>query len=318
MRHLCRVELHLADATAISDYWNARIRSAGGRDYPGHRGEIGHRSLDAKCLSIDDFPRLMNPPAATSRPNNPPGSSRGAIRSTCRLRATIERGALDFVPTRARLLEQSRRTRGTSCLNGSNRVLSGAHKRDVITQPTTADRPPSRTDVRVGGVGHKCRPPAAAPSSFQRFWDLIRTVRSPFARHAGATLVRRRPARRSRCRGKPPERRPRVLEQYDRPLPVGRRPSLSCRALDLPATVHRDLRTFRVMTFGHLFAAGASKIRRGTLRARHPSDSRRIGAAVDFSKRPAWSSCVGSATTRVAPSTTTASPFAEHKPRRAW
>src|SRR5688500_10254038 len=182
-----------ADADGnILYYWNARIPvRSDGRDY---RLDIEAKSaadLWTRMHSIDDFPRLINPPGGyVQNANNPPQfvSLRDPI-DMSGFPQQIERGALGLRPQLALdLLEQraSYSVQDVIDLKYSNRVLLAERvKRDVIEAVrSTAE---ASDDARTGADVLEAWDDKVSAASrgavlFQRFWDLYsEAVRPPFA-----------------------------------------------------------------------------------------------------------------------------------------
>ena len=327
-----------ADADGnILYYWNARIPvRADGRDY---RLDIEAKSsadLWTRLHSIDDFPRLMNPPGGyIQNANNPPRfvSMRDPI-DMSGFPQQIERGALGLRPQLALdLLEQrpSYSVQDVIDLKFSNRVLLAERvKRDVIEAVRAAAD--TSEDAKIGADVLEAWDDTVSAGSrgavlFQRFWDLYaEAVRSPFAtpwQEANPWSTPTGLADRAAAVRHLEAAVRAVREQYGSvSIPWGDVNRFRAGALDLPGDgATGTYGTFRVMTFA------ASDDPRVRVAGHLPGRDTPVGFGdgwvllVDFSKPgEAWSVLAYGQTTK--PDSRHSSDqlqlFANHKLRRAW
>ncbi|MDQ3486652.1 MAG: penicillin acylase family protein [Acidobacteriota bacterium] len=327
-----------ADADGnILYYWNARIPvRADGRDY---RLDVEAKSgaeLWTRMHSIDDFPRLMNPPGGyVQNANNPPQfvSLRDPIDMSA-FPAQFERGALGLRPQLALdLLEQkpSYSVQDVIDLKYSNRVLLAERvKRDVIEAVrATAE---ASDDAKVGAEVLEAWDDKVSAASrgavlFQRFWDLYsEAVRPPFAttwqETSPATTPNGIADRAAAVRHLEAAVRA-VRTQYGSPsVAWGEAHRFRAGSLDLPGDgATGTYGTFRVMTFA---PGDDPKVR---VAGHLPGRDTPVGFGdgwvllVDFSKPgEAWSVLAYGQTTKAdSPhSSDQLQLFADHKLRRAW
>ena len=335
-----------ADADGnIQYYWNARVPvRQEGRDY---RLDVDADSSDdlwSPFHSIDDFPRLLNPPGGyVQNANNPPRfvSVRDPI-DMSRYPSQFQRGPLALRPQLALDLLESRDTfsvQDVVDLKYSTRMLLAERvKQDVIgAVRERADAPEAAkagADVLEAWDGHVSAVSRGAVL-FQRFWDLYSdAVRSPFAvpwqeanpaatpsgiADPAAAVVHLAAAVRD------------IREQYgSERVAWGEVNRFRAGTLDLPGDgATGTYGTFRVMTFARPPSASQGVREPGSVRvAGHiPGQDTPVGFGdgwillVDFS-RPghAWSVLAyGQTTNQRSPhSSDQMQLFAGHELRRAW
>ena len=327
-----------ADADGnILYYWNARIPvRADGRDYRLDLEAKSGADLWTRMHSIDDFPRLINPPGGyVQNANNPPRfvSLRDPIDMSA-FPQQFERGALGLRPQLALdLLEQKTAysVQDVIDLKYSTRMLLAERvKRDVIEAVRSS--PEVSADARIGAdVLDEWDDRVSAVSRgavlFQRFWELYaEAVRPPFATpwqeaSPGTTPVgiadRTAAVRHLEAAVRA------VREQYGSPAVAwGEVNRFRAGTLDLPGDgATGTYGTFRVMTF----APGDDP--RVRVAGHLPGRDTPVGFGdawvllVDFSKPgEAWSVLAyGQTTKQDSPhSSDQLQLFAEHKLRRAW
>jgi acyl-homoserine-lactone acylase len=182
-----------ADADGNIQYiWNARVPVRDQRkDYRLDVDAAGASDLWQRFHSVDEFPRMLNPPGGyVQNSNNPPRfvSLRDPI-DMSRYLAEFERGPLALRPQLALDLLESRErfsVQDVIDLKFSTRMLLAERvKRDVTDAVrTTAD---ASEEARAGADALEGWDDHASAASrgavlFQRFWDLYSAaVRSPFA-----------------------------------------------------------------------------------------------------------------------------------------
>jgi acyl-homoserine-lactone acylase len=182
-----------ADADGnIQYFWNGRVPVRGdGRDYGLDVEAITTADLWSRFHSIDDFPRLLNPPGGyVQNANNPPQfvSLRDPI-DMSKYPSYFERGPLALRPQLALSLLEQKQTysiQDVIDLKYSNRMLLAERvKRDLIDAVRAAADAPE--EATAGAETLESWDDEAASDSrgavlFQRFWELYAgEVRSPFA-----------------------------------------------------------------------------------------------------------------------------------------
>jgi acyl-homoserine-lactone acylase len=181
-----------ADADGnIQYFWNGRVPvRSGDRDYRLDVEATTAADLWSRFHSIDDFPRLLNPPGGyVQNANNPPQfvSLRDPI-DMSKYPPYFERGPLGLRPQLALSLLEQKRTYSVQevmDLKYSNRMLLAERvKRDLIDAVSaSADAP---EEARAGAEALEGWDDSTASDSrgavlFQRFWELYTgEVRSPF------------------------------------------------------------------------------------------------------------------------------------------
>jgi acyl-homoserine-lactone acylase len=327
-----------ADADGnILYYWNARIPvRSDGRDYRLDLTAASGADLWTRMHSIDDFPRLMNPPGGyVQNANNPPQfvSLRDPIDMSA-FPAQFERGPLGLRPQLALdLLEQksSYSVQDVIDLKYSNRMLLAERvKRDLVdavrSSSDASDDAKAGADV-LEAWDDKVSAGSRGAVLFQRFWDLYsEAVRPPFATpwqeaHPATTPsgIADRPAAvrylEAAVRA--------VRDQHGSPsVAWGDVHRFRAGALDLPGDgTTGTYGTFRVMTF----AAGDDP--RVRVAGHLPGRDTPVGFGdawvllVDFSKPgEAWSVLAYGQTPKgdSPHSSDQLQLFADHKLRRAW
>ena len=331
-----------ADADGNIQYlWNARVPVRDqGRDYRLDVDANGSSDVWRRFHSIDDFPKMLNPPGGyVQNANNPPRfvSLRDPIDMT-RYPAEFERGSLALRPQLAlNLLESQERysVEDVIDLKYSTRMLLAERvKRDVIDAVrAVADAP---EEARAGADLLDAWDGRAAADSrgalvFQRFWDLYAgAVRAPFATPWDEAKPAETPAGIADRAAAVTHLAGAVKwtrEQYgSERVPLGDVNRFRAGALDLPGDgATGTYGTYRVITFAAADAPGGG--RRVRVAGHLPGRDAPVGFGdawvllVDFSKPgQAWSILAYGQTTR--PESPHSSDqlrmFAEHRLRRAW
>lgn len=318
-------------------YWNARVPvRSDGRDYRLDLEAKSASDLWTRMHSIDDFPRVLNPPGGyVQNANNPPQfvSRRDPI-DMSRFPQQFERGSLGLRPQLALDLLEQKATYSVQDvidLKYSNRmVLAERVKKDVIDAVrSTAE---ASDDARAGADVLESWDDTVSAGSrgavlFQRFWDLYsEAVRPPFSTPwqeatPGTTPsgIADRPAAVRHLEAAVRA----VREQHGSPsVAWGDVHRFRAGSLDLPGDgAAGTYGTFRVMTFA---AGDDPKVR---VAGHLPGRDTPVGFGdgwvllVDFSKPgEAWSVLAYGQTTKAdSPhSSDQLRLFAEHKLRRAW
>jgi acyl-homoserine-lactone acylase len=182
-----------ADADGnILYFWNSRLAvRKEGVDYRLDTPATSSADLWKRLHAIDDFPRLLNPPAGyVQNANNPPRfvSARDPIDMT-RYPSYFERGPLALRPQLALEMLESRdkfSVEDVIALKYSNRMLLAERvKRDLIA--AVANTPGAPQEAVDGAAALNAWDGTSSAGSrggilFQRFWELYSAaVRSPFA-----------------------------------------------------------------------------------------------------------------------------------------
>ncbi|HJR59239.1 MAG TPA: penicillin acylase family protein [Vicinamibacterales bacterium] len=335
-----------ADADGnIQYYWNGRVPVRDeGRDYRLDLDATTSADLWSRFHSIDDFPRLLNPPGGyVQNANNPPQfvSLRDPI-DMSKFPAQFERGPLALRPQLALdLLEAKERYSVDDVIDvkySTRMLLAERVKRDVIEAVRAVSDAPE--EARAGADALAAWDDHVSAGSrgallFQRFWELYSgAVRPPFATpwqssnpaktpfgiaDPAAAVAQLAAAVRS------------VREQYgSERVAWGEVNRFRAGSLDLPGDgATGTYGTFRVLTFTAIPASAPVEGSGASVRvAGHvPGRDTPVGFGdgwvllVDFSKPGhAWSILAYGQTTR--PESPHSSDqlqlFAEHKLRRAW
>jgi acyl-homoserine-lactone acylase len=328
----------------IQYYWNARMPvRPDGRDYRLDIDASTRNDLWGSFHSIDDFPRLLNPPGGyVQNANNPPQfvSLRDPI-DMSRYSSHVERGALGLRPQLALDLLDARErfsVQDVIDLKYSNRMLLAERVKRDLVEAVRAD-PEAPDEARAGAEVLAAWDDRVSTESrgavlFQRFWD----------QYAGAV----RPAFATEWQASSPATTPSgiadpaaavthlaaavrwVREQYgSERVAWGEVNRFRAGMLDLPGDgASGTYGTFRVMRFAELPDGQAGTDDRRVRVAGHvPGRDTPVGFGdawvllVDFS-RPghAWSVLAyGQTTKQDSPHSRDQLPiFAAHKLRRAW
>lgn len=335
-----------ADADGnIQYYWNARLPvRQEGRDYRLDVDANGPSDVWTAFHSIDDFPRLLNPPGGyIQNANNPPQfvSLRDPI-DMSKYPSSFERGPLALRPQLALdLLESKEKFSVDDVIDvkySTRMLLAERVKRDVIA--AVREDPEAPEEARAGAEVLEAWDDRVSADSrgavlFTRFWDLYSdAVRPPFAtawQEANPAGTPSGIADRAAAVTHLASAVRAVREQYgSERVAWGEVNRFRAGALDLPGDgATGSYGTYRVMTFASPSSSSAEDREKGRVRAAGHIPGRDVpigfGDAwvllVDFS-RPgqAWSVLAyGQTTNQNSPhSSDQLGIFANHKLRRAW